>query len=213
MADFQDKKIPIFTGVNDIPVAPTADSGGNISHLYDKYNQLIDDIEATVTTVEQIAGDGFDKAELAINVANSSGNIAYYYYYTSLPNRQYIIIQNLNTTFDLGNHNLVSGTNTIGNIPANGELIRIIAQGSINNFIDLQWSIGNLTLSPIKVATYSTGGIWWFYDLENLFSPSISENDVINVITTNIETNINFQIEMAVNSVNPSTLQPVVENR
>ncbi len=204
MADYQAKKIPIFSDVNDVPIAPTADSGGNISHFDNLYNQLVDDLEENITTIEEIAGDGFERAEIALNVANNAnGSTYYYYYYHTAVNKQYIIIQNLNTTFDLGTHNLVSGTNTIGNIPASGKLAKIIAQGSINNFSDIQWEINGNIVSPIKVASYSSGGIWWFFDLTNLNNPTVSENDVINLITTSSETNINFQIEISVSSISP----------
>ncbi len=211
MADFQAKKIPIFSDVNDVPIAPTANSGGNISHFYDLYNQLVDDLEESITDVEEIAGDGLDTAQYADASAYD------YYYYTALPNRNYIIFQNNNTSFDLGNHDLVSGSNTIGNIPANGELFRIIAEGNITNFVNIQWEIGGNALTVTKVASYSTGGIWWFYDISKLYRdpygytpPGVTENDAINLITTNVETNINFRLEMTIYSVDP-TPAPTLE--
>ncbi|MDJ0577429.1 MAG: hypothetical protein QNJ65_19995 [Xenococcaceae cyanobacterium MO_234.B1] len=212
MADFQAKKIPIFSDVNDLAIAPTANSGGNISHFYDLYNQLVDDLEESITDVEEIAGDGLDTAQYADASAYD------YYYYTALPNRNYIIFQNNNTSFDLGNHDLVSGSNTIGNIPANGELFRIIAEGNITNFDNIQWEIGGNVLTVTKVASYSTGSIWWFYDISKLYpdpygytSEEVTENDAINLITTNAETNINFRLEMTVYSVEPSTSEPTLE--
>ncbi len=213
MADFQAKKIPIFSDVNDVPIAPTANSGGNISHFYDLYNQLVDDLEENINdlenniaTIDEIAGDGFDQAQ------NLDARVYDYYYYYINPNKNYIIFQNNNTSFDLGNHDLVSGSNTIGNIPANGELFRIIAKGNINNFADIQWEIGGNVLSSAKVASYSTGGIWWFYDISQLYRdpygftpPGVTENDAINLITTSTETSINFKLEMTVYSTEPST--------
>ncbi len=218
MADFQAKKIPIFSDVNDVPIAPTANSGGNISHFYDLYNQLVDDLEENINdlenniaTIDEIAGDGFDQAR------NLDARVYDYYYYHITPNKNYIIFQNNNTNFDLGTHNLVSGTNSIGNIPANGELFRIVANGSINNFADIQWEIGGNILNVTKVASYSTGGIWWFYDISKLYPdlygytpPEVTENDAINLITTNVETNINFRLEMTIYSVDP-TPAPTLE--
>ena len=150
MADYQAKKIPIFPDINDVSIAPTADSGGNISHFYDLYNQLVDDLEENITDIEEIAGDGFDLAQTL------DARVYDYYYYHITPNKNYIIFQNNNTNFDLGTHNLVSGTNSIGNIPANGELFRIVANGSINNFADIQWEIGGNILNVTKVASYFT---------------------------------------------------------
>jgi hypothetical protein len=42
MVDFTPVKIEIYEGINDTPVAPNNTKGGNISHFYNRYNQLID---------------------------------------------------------------------------------------------------------------------------------------------------------------------------
>ena len=211
MVDYQAKRIPIFPDINDVPIAPTETSGGNISHFYDLYNQLVDDLEEHITELEGIAGDGFNIAQ------NLDARVYDYYYYHITPNKDYIIFQNNNTSFDLGNYDLVSGSNTIGNIPANGELFKIIAEGNITNFDNIQWEIGGNVLSSAKVASYSTGGIWWFYDISKLYPdpygytpPGVTENDAINLITTNVETNINFRLEMTIYSVDP-TPAPTLE--
>jgi hypothetical protein len=47
MTDYSLYKVPIFQGINDVPIAPTATKGGNISHFYSLYNQLIDDLLST----------------------------------------------------------------------------------------------------------------------------------------------------------------------
>ena len=52
MADYQSFKIPIFTGINDVPRLPTSEEGGNISHFYDEYNKLIDLLQTNVSTIE-----------------------------------------------------------------------------------------------------------------------------------------------------------------
>ena len=211
MVDYQAKRIPIFPDINDVPIAPTETSGGNISHFYDLYNQLVDDLEEHITELEGIAGDGFNIAQ------NLDARVYDYYYYHITPNKDYIIFQNNNTNFDLGTHNLVSGTNSIGNIPANGELFRIVANGSINNFADIQWEIGGNTLNVPKVAHYPTGAIWWVYDISQLYRdpygytpPEVTENDAINLITTSTETAISFRLEMTVYSVPPSSITPPV---
>ncbi len=199
MADFQDKKIPIFTDVNDVPVAPTADRGGNISHFYDKYNQLVDDLEEHITDVEELAGDGFDLAR------NADASAYDYYYYNSLPNKNYIIFQNHNTSFNLGNHDLNLGETRIGTIPANGELFRIIAEGEINNYQDILFKVSNVSLNVPKFAFYGTGAIWWFYDIAKDYNDPyngnsiiVTEGEIINVVTSTAETNINFKLEMNV---------------
>ena len=41
MADYQASKVLIYSGINDIPIAPSSTSGGKISHFYNLYNQFI----------------------------------------------------------------------------------------------------------------------------------------------------------------------------
>ena len=48
MFDLGNEKIPIFTDINDVPVAPSATTAGNASHLISKYNSLIDQLEAVL---------------------------------------------------------------------------------------------------------------------------------------------------------------------
>ena len=55
MADYQSNKVQIFPNVNDIPIAPTSSTGGNISHLYNLYNTLIDLIETDISTLQGIS--------------------------------------------------------------------------------------------------------------------------------------------------------------
>jgi len=42
MTDFTDLKVPVFSGINDLPVAPTASKAGNGSHLIATINNVID---------------------------------------------------------------------------------------------------------------------------------------------------------------------------
>ena len=42
--DYDGLKIETFEGINDQPIAPTADNGSNISHVHAKHNELIDSI-------------------------------------------------------------------------------------------------------------------------------------------------------------------------
>ncbi|MDJ0575842.1 MAG: hypothetical protein QNJ65_11835 [Xenococcaceae cyanobacterium MO_234.B1] len=53
MADYNSFKIPIFSGINDVSVYPSATSGGNISHFYDFYNQLIDAITSDINDIQE----------------------------------------------------------------------------------------------------------------------------------------------------------------
>lgn len=46
--DFNAIKIPVFSGINDVPVAPTANKAGNGSHLASKFNELVSAIQSTL---------------------------------------------------------------------------------------------------------------------------------------------------------------------
>lgn len=43
--DFTGFKVPVYSGINDSPVAPTTTKGGNASHLISLYNSFIDNTE------------------------------------------------------------------------------------------------------------------------------------------------------------------------
>lgn len=77
MANYQANKVPIFPGINDIPTAPTASSGGNISHFYDLYNTLIDLLEADITVIETAATTDYasDIAALQSSITNLQTDI------------------------------------------------------------------------------------------------------------------------------------------
>lgn len=49
--DFSEHKVPIITNVNDAPIAPTVNKGGNGSHLINLHNSFID---ATQNGVNEI---------------------------------------------------------------------------------------------------------------------------------------------------------------
>ena len=56
MEGFEELKITIFPGVNDIPIAPTTTTGSNISHMHQQFNNLID----SVVTGNQELQDSID---------------------------------------------------------------------------------------------------------------------------------------------------------
>ena len=57
MANFQDKKIEIIQGINDVPEAPSTLKGGNISHFYNVYNQFVDSIQSVISQIETNIND------------------------------------------------------------------------------------------------------------------------------------------------------------
>lgn len=204
MVDYQSKKIPIFPNINDIPKAPDSLEGGNISHFYDLYNQLIDDLEEDIGTAE-------DQATSASQTANNlDARIYNYYYYYMLPSRSYIVFQNHTVSFDLGNHTLSAGETIIGTIPAEGEIFRIQAKGQLLLPANLSFRVGVVNLNIPKVVFYDNGAIWWVYDVSQLYaepyrSPGfiVAGGTEIKVISTSEETDINFILEMNVYAYPP----------
>lgn len=92
MVDFAPVKIEIYEGINDAPVAPNNTKGGNISHFYNRYNQLIDlivqlrdellnqippETEARITALEtQVSSlDDYVNLELTADVTNIYNSI------------------------------------------------------------------------------------------------------------------------------------------
>jgi Repeat of unknown function (DUF5907) len=53
MVDYQSYKIPTFAGINDEPIAPTAQTPGNGSHLIDRYNAALENIQTDVSQHNQ----------------------------------------------------------------------------------------------------------------------------------------------------------------
>lgn len=51
MVDLSQYKIEIFSGINDLPIAPTASSGQNISYNNFLHNQLITQLQSTIDTL------------------------------------------------------------------------------------------------------------------------------------------------------------------
>ena len=103
-------KVEIFTDINDTPIAPTADRGGNISHLYSQFNQLINIVFRDLTTLSEL-----------ITAIDSRIQI-------QLPPPSLVIeefvLANV-TTSDVNGNNRV----TIGTIPKSGTLKRITIDG------------------------------------------------------------------------------------
>lgn len=50
MSDLTDLQIPVFTNINDAPVAPTTTKGSNGSYMVNQFNQLINVLEERFST-------------------------------------------------------------------------------------------------------------------------------------------------------------------
>lgn len=129
MPDLSNLKIPVFTGINDTPVAPIATKAGNGSHLISKFNSLVETVEQiptsnstskwktkNPTTENNLAVDG-DKllviasGEIRLPVPTAVGNMVEFLTYPDLTayilplgnmvNNQEIYACELNTPFEV----------------------------------------------------------------------------------------------------------------
>ena len=55
-------KIPVFEDVNDRPIAPSANSPGNGSHLIQQHNGLVNAVESAIAEVKASVGTLFSKS-------------------------------------------------------------------------------------------------------------------------------------------------------
>lgn len=80
MTDLQPLKIELFSGINNTPVAPTAERGFNAGFITQKFNQIIDTVEAEFNNFElpegdlnaQVSGLQTTVEDLEISVSNST---------------------------------------------------------------------------------------------------------------------------------------------
>jgi hypothetical protein len=75
MANLSGYKISIFTGINDVSKAPNATKGGNISHFYQKFNELVSMLETALTDIDDRIMD-LDTRLLAVEGIDITAQIA-----------------------------------------------------------------------------------------------------------------------------------------
>ncbi len=177
MADFQDNKITIHPGINDIPIAPTETTGSNISHVHDKHNKLVDKIEATVSGLQQQLDDILPTFQTQIQGINSL---------------IYPDVESSETNFDILGSNIASLQNRITALETsnNNELVTVTEEEFY--FDSITVSNGIATIGTI--AKSGTITKIQFHDFDNAFleefntyfsnetTRDIFTNDVINTI-------------------------------
>ena len=127
MANYQNKKVEIFSGINDIPLAPNSNSGGNISHLYNLYNTLIDLLETDINDLQ-----ASQSVDYSLDIITLQTNVS-----------------NLQTSLDINTNNLATNIN---NITTNTNSI-----GTLNtNVGNIQTSVNNNTSSISSIDTRVT---------------------------------------------------------
>ncbi len=162
MADYNSYKIQIFPGINDVSVYPSATSGGNISHFYDNFNQLIDALNSSITNIEnEIA---------AINALVPAPE----------PVLDIYEFVNINALSEAGEYR-----GTVGTIPKTGRLQKIVID-------DLADGYGTFFIVDGNYLTYETfetvqeGYQWTFFDDS---SSDVTQGQEIILDTTGSEIN------------------------
>ncbi|PIG90814.1 hypothetical protein [Gloeocapsopsis sp. IPPAS B-1203] len=100
--DFEHLKVPVFTGVNDNPIEPTANKAGNGSHLIKTINDLIDETTGSLNELQSFIPSGDAQSSNNWKVINADvGN-----YYAQAGDKVVIVSTGVdnNLSFYLPNH-------------------------------------------------------------------------------------------------------------
>ncbi|MDJ0575290.1 MAG: hypothetical protein QNJ65_09010 [Xenococcaceae cyanobacterium MO_234.B1] len=174
-------KVKIFTDINDNPIAPSETSGGNISHFYSQFNQLINLVFRDLNNLEE-----------AIEAINSRIQI-------QLPPPSLVIEEFIFanvTTSDVNGNNRA----TLGTIPKSGKVTRITIDG-INNENDNYFIVIDSSGSEYFLFEWSrhtiTEGFEWTFD-----EPVTAGQEFI-IQTSAIETNRTVKLYLEVEGYSP----------
>ena len=170
MADYNSYKIEIFTGINDVAVNPSPTSGGNISHLYDIYNQLIDAITSDITHLQD-----------QVSIVQAQ-----------LPTSQLIIdkydLINVNTTYNRGLYEADLGT-----VPQTGRLIKA-TMNEVNDPYRILFNIGGVIRYFSDYQKFPDGHEWIY---PNAPEQDVTEGDPLKLRSRGEELNRTVSIYIA----------------
>ena len=224
MVDYQNRKVPIFTGINDAPIAPTSSSGGNISHFYDLFNTLIDLLEADITTIASNAAVDYSTditnlqssiATLQTTTSNNSTSIGSN---TASITTNTGDISTLNTNFSNLQTSVTNNGNSIGSLDgrvttAEADILTLNQSlgGTVESFTDptffyLNLNAGSDSNDGLSAATpFLTLGKL----IETLNSKHIPQNlsvNVIGIITETIDLSRVTTLVSRKNKINRATI-------
>ncbi len=184
-------KVKIFTDINDNPIAPSETSGGNISHFYSQFNQLINLVFRDLSTLSE-----------AIEAINSRIEIL-------LPPPSLVIEEfvfaNV-TTSDVNGNNRA----TLGTIPKTGKVKRItideITEEYSNYFIVIDSFGEEYYLTEWCSQTITEGFVWTFEE-------EVTEGQELIFQSSAIETNRTVKLYLEVEGYTPiiPTAEPTLE--
>lgn len=211
MADFEQHKITIHPGINDIPIPPTETEGSNISHMHEQFNNLIDSV---VTGNEELQGtinynyDYFydycysNKELIDNNAVTISSNRNYHENITNTIQTEFAEliarVEHLENTllpqslFVFENITLSSDGN--GNykydvtIPKTGNLLNILINDTWNGN---SWSFA-VNNAGISTSTGNSNDNAYIYAYDvGIYDQNVTENQTLTITSTNNDTAIN----------------------
>ncbi len=208
MEEFEQHKIQIFPGINDIPTAPSETEGSNISHMHEKFNNLIDSVITGNQDLDNRIAETYDYAISVYNNLYSYMQDGYYSLDSKIDNNSVTIsnhtsqitelldrVANLENNllpqseFLFENVTLVSDGN--GNykydmtIPKTGNLINIL--------LDDTWDSNDnsFKLDGVNIFTSESnpddGNFIYAYNV-GIYDQGVTENQTLTLISTNNDT-------------------------
>ncbi len=210
MTDFEQHKITTFPGINDIPIAPTATAGSNISHMHQQFNNLIDSVVTGNQELRDSITYNYDyfydycssnKGFINANATTISNNKTYHDNITNniQTNQAQLTgrVDNLENTllpqsiFEFDNVTLTpDGTGRYKydiNIPVTGQLQYILIDDTFDGN-DWAFSVdgGGLFFST---GTSNNNNYIYAYDI-GLYYQDVTQNQTLTLITTSDDTAI-----------------------
>ena len=215
MINYQNKKVPIFTGINDTPIAPTPEQGGNISHFYDLYNFIVDVVQATVNNQGTIQADLYS---LEYNFEQLSSFV------NSLDTRITAIEQGSSISeeiFTFTGVNLATEADgyfhgVVGTIPKTGKITKITAN-SITDMFDTYVIIdapgtGNLNdFIYLSIGNYIDTGNGFEWEIMDNGDNDVNQGETLILESLGQETNLTVTVHIYGVSTTPATPEPTLE--
>lgn len=219
MAEYQNFKIPIFTGINDTPKLPTAQQGGNISHFYDEYNKLVDlletDVSAIQTKILKIAINEINIADNSTTINGVANQVLNIQNSVDLLNNAFLSdrINELNTRVDnlttvvnilvkkvYPDPNLFISENVVTSDDGNGSFtytISIVKQGTLK-YIYLENSVDSSNITFRKNSFFFGRALEPSSDLDgypykytmNIYANSVYIGDTVTIKSGGVEDNL-----------------------
>ncbi len=210
MEGFEDLKISIFQGINDIPIAPTATTGSNISHMHKQFNDLINSVISGNESLQDTISYNYDyfydycssnKGFINANSTTISNNRTYHDGVTGNIQTNLaevtVRVDNLETAllpqsiYEFFNVSLSpDGNNNYKydiTIPATGKLLYILLDNTFDGN-DNTFRVNNAGIF-VSNGTSSDSNYIYAYDV-GIYDQNVTQGDTLTLTSTNNDTAI-----------------------